>query len=95
MGHEMQAQNAVVDYAGQPLKVTLTGTGSKDPDGQIMKYRWLSGKRKPGTGAAGSGSAGRGGSGGGGAAGRAGGGAAGMTSMNDSDGGTAGAGGAG
>src|SRR5262245_19655028 len=94
MGKEDQNQSVVLDYMGQPLKVTLTGHNSKDPDGTIMKYRWLSGKRKPGTGGAGTAAAGRG-AGGGGAAGRAGGGAAGMAAADDSDGGTAGAGGAG
>jgi hypothetical protein len=53
----MEGLNATVDYMGMPVKVTLDASFSKDLDGTIKQYRWLSGKRKPGTGAAGSGGA--------------------------------------
>jgi hypothetical protein len=69
-------QNAVVDYTGAPLEVTLDGTHSKDPDGTIKAYRWLSGTGKPGRG----GAAGSAAAGSGGAAGQA---------AADEDGGTA------
>jgi hypothetical protein len=88
MGKE--GQNVTVDYMGMPVRITLDGSFSKDLDGSIKKYRWLSGKRKPGTGGA-AGGGGRGGAGGSSAAG-GGGGAAGMAS-DDADGGTAGSGG--
>ena len=82
-----EGQNVTVDYMGAPVKITLDGSFSKDPDGPIKKYRWLSGKRKPGTGGAAGGGgsggarAGSGGSGGRGAAGNA---------AGDEDGGMAG-----
>lgn len=55
----MEGQNAVVDYNGSPVAVTLDGSFSKDLDGTIKTYRWLSGLRIGGTmAAAGSGAAG-------------------------------------
>lgn len=41
-------------YAGSPVAVTLDGSRSDDPDGEIVRYHWLSGNR-------GDGGAGRGG----------------------------------
>ncbi len=40
----MMGQNAVVDYRGSPVEVTLDASFSKDGDGSIKKYRWLSGR---------------------------------------------------
>lgn len=60
----MTGQNAVVDYRGAPVAITLDGSFSNDRDGRIVKYRWLSGKLAAGPqsgagsgGAAGSGQA--------------------------------------
>jgi hypothetical protein len=59
LGSEMMGQNVVVDYMGTPKEITLDASGSKDPDGTIKSYRWLSGKKLPGApgGAAGGGGA--------------------------------------
>jgi hypothetical protein len=38
-------------FSGAPLTVTLDGTGSRDPDGEIVSFRWLSGTRIPDAGA--------------------------------------------
>lgn len=76
----MEGQNAVVDYNGSPVEVTLDGSNSKDLDGKIKTYRWLSGLKVGGNMAA----AGSGAAGSMGAAGRAG--AAGMAAL-DEDGG--------
>lgn len=38
-------------FTGAPVMVTLDGTGSRDPDGEIVSYRWLSGTRIPDAGA--------------------------------------------
>jgi hypothetical protein len=53
----MTGQNAVVDYNGTPVEITLDASNSKDLDGTIKTYRWLSGTKRPGaaTAAAGSG----------------------------------------
>jgi hypothetical protein len=51
-----EGQNAVVDYMGVPVEITLDGTFSKDPDGSIKSYRWLSGRPKPGRAVAAAGS---------------------------------------
>lgn len=32
-------------YAGVPVRLVLDGSGSRDPDGEIREYRWLSGTR--------------------------------------------------
>ena len=40
-----------VPFDGTPVAVTLDGTASQDPDGQITGYRWLSGTRIPDAGA--------------------------------------------
>jgi hypothetical protein len=83
----MDGQNAVVDYKGAPVEITLDGTHSKDPEGPIKVYRWLSGTGKPGRGGtAGSAAAGRGGTAGSAAAGSSG--SAGVAAA-DEDGGTA------
>ena len=37
-------------YDGSPVAVTLDGTGSRDPDGLVAGYRWLSGTRIPDAG---------------------------------------------
>jgi len=34
-------------YAGAPVRIILDARGSRDPDGQITSYRWLSGTRTP------------------------------------------------
>jgi hypothetical protein len=75
-----EGQNVTVDYTGMggaPIRITLDGQHSKDPDGTIKKYRWLSGRRAPGTGGAA-----------GGAAAGSSGGAAGRPATTDADGGT-------
>ncbi|MET0387825.1 MAG: hypothetical protein ABW321_17770 [Polyangiales bacterium] len=40
----MEGANVTVPYAGAPVSVTLDGTRSRDPDGRIATYRWLSGQ---------------------------------------------------
>jgi hypothetical protein len=59
LGSEMMGQNVVVDYMGSPKEITLDASGSKDPDGSIKRYRWLSGRKLAGApgGAAGGGGA--------------------------------------
>ena len=37
-------------YDGTPVRVRLDGSHSKDPDGKIAAYRWLSGERLPDAG---------------------------------------------
>jgi hypothetical protein len=37
-----------VEYAGSPVTVKLDGSGSIDPDGTIVTYRWLSGNSPDG-----------------------------------------------
>jgi hypothetical protein len=58
----MVGQNAVIDFRGAPIEITLDGTNSKDPDGKIKTYRWLSGTKKSGGGMAAAGSGGSAGS---------------------------------
>jgi len=50
--------SASFDYEGSPVRITLDGSGSSDPDGKIARYRWLSGNLRTGTGAAGGGGSG-------------------------------------
>src|SRR4051794_33600506 len=58
----MTGQKAVVDYKGMPVEITLDGSNSKDPDGTIKSYRWLSGTKRSGAGMATAGSSGSAGS---------------------------------
>lgn len=58
----MEGQNAVIDYRGTPVEITLDGSNSKDLDGTIKTYRWLSGTKKAGGGMAAAGSGGSAGS---------------------------------
>jgi hypothetical protein len=37
-------------YAGTPVRIVLDARGSRDPDGHITSYRWLSGTRTPDAG---------------------------------------------
>jgi hypothetical protein len=37
-------------YAGSPVRIVLDARGSRDPDGEITTYRWLSGTRTPDAG---------------------------------------------
>lgn len=37
-------------YAGTPVRIVLDARGSRDPDGRITNYRWLSGTRTPDAG---------------------------------------------
>lgn len=41
----MEGQNALVDFKGTPVEITLDGSFSNDPDGKITTYRWLSGTK--------------------------------------------------
>jgi len=50
----------MIAYAGEPVRLTLDGSHSADPDGRILKFRWLSGTRSQPTAAAGAGAAGSG-----------------------------------
>lgn len=34
-------------YEGVPVRLVLDGSGSRDPDGELREYRWLSGTRAP------------------------------------------------
>jgi hypothetical protein len=43
-------KDQLVPYDGMPVSVRLDGSGSKDPDGKIVTYRWLSGERIPDAG---------------------------------------------
>ncbi|HKU37040.1 MAG TPA: hypothetical protein VJR89_02800 [Polyangiales bacterium] len=79
---DMESKNVTFDYTGSPVKVTLDGSLSKDTDGKIVKYRWLSARKVGGSGAAGGGAAG------GAAAGS--GGSMAMPAADDADGGTTG-----
>jgi hypothetical protein len=40
----------IFPFAGVPVAITLDGTSSRDPDGKIAGYRWLSGTRTPDAG---------------------------------------------
>ena len=37
-------------YSGAPVRIVLTAQNSRDPDGTIEEYRWLSGNRVPDAG---------------------------------------------
>lgn len=37
-------------YTGTPVRIVLDARGSRDPDGRITSYRWLSGTRTPDAG---------------------------------------------
>jgi len=39
-----------IPYAGEPIALTLDASHSSDPDGQITRFRWLSGTRAPAAG---------------------------------------------
>jgi hypothetical protein len=38
-------KDQLLSYDGKPVSVRLDGTGSKDPDGKVVSYRWLSADR--------------------------------------------------
>ena len=42
-------KEVMLEFAGEPLDVTLDGSHSRDPDGRIVTYRWLSGMRASST----------------------------------------------
>jgi hypothetical protein len=37
-------------YSGSPVRITLDGRNSRDPDGEVREYRWLSATRTPDAG---------------------------------------------
>jgi hypothetical protein len=37
----------VLEYTGSPVTVTLDGSGSTDPDGDVVDYRWFNGNAPP------------------------------------------------
>lgn len=51
-GHE--GKLVTLAYAGEPVVLTLDASHSSDSDGQITRYRWLSGTRAPAAGSGGS-----------------------------------------
>lgn len=52
-GHE--GKLVMLEYTGEPITLALDASQSRDPDGRITRFQWLSGTRAP---AAGSGAAG-------------------------------------
>lgn len=50
-GHE--GKMVMIPYAGEPVMLTLDASQSRDPDGRIAKFRWLSGTREKPAAAAG------------------------------------------
>jgi hypothetical protein len=48
---EAEGQDVSFEFAGDPVRVTLDGSRSRDPGGTIETYRWLSASTTPDEGA--------------------------------------------